>query len=188
MASTYSPLLKIELIGTGEQSGTWGVTTNTNLGTLIEQSIAGTSTVDVTSGNITLTSNNGASDQARCMILNVTGTPGTPRNVIAPSSSKVYVVFNASNAAVTVKGSATTGITIAAGGNAILAWNGSDFVQTGGGGGDVGEAGGAIIVNKTTASESYTFPSGTNGFSVGPITVSGGVAITVASGQRWVVI
>jgi hypothetical protein len=50
------------------------------------------------------------------------------------------------------------------------------------------EAGGAIMINKTTASASYTFPSGTNGFSVGPITVSGGVVITVTSGQRWVVI
>ncbi len=51
-----------------------------------------------------------------------------------------------------------------------------------------GEAGGAIVVNTTTASESYTFPSGTNGFSVGPVTVSSGVTVTVASGQRWVVI
>lgn len=51
-----------------------------------------------------------------------------------------------------------------------------------------GEAGGVIITNTTTATESYTFPSGTNGFSVGPVTVASGVTVTVTSGQRWVVI
>ena len=55
-----------------------------------------------------------------------------------------------------------------------------------GGGGT--EGGGAIVTNLTTASESYTFPSGTNGMSVGPITISSGVVVTVASGQRWVVL
>lgn len=187
MASTYSPLLRIELIGTGEQSGTWGNTTNTNLGTLLEQSIAGTATIDVTSGNVTLTNNNGAADQARCMILNVTGTPGVPRNIIAPSSSKVYVVFNGSDAKITLKGSATTGVEIGVAKNAVVAWNGTDFVQTSGAGSGA-QAGGAINVNTTTATESYTFPSGTNGFSVGPVTVANGVTVTVASGQRWVVI
>ena len=49
-------------------------------------------------------------------------------------------------------------------------------------------AGGAIVTNKTTATENYTFPSGTNGFSVGPVTIASGVTVTVASGQRWVVI
>jgi hypothetical protein len=50
------------------------------------------------------------------------------------------------------------------------------------------KAGGAIVVNNTTASVSYTIDAGTNGFSVGPITVASGVTVTVASGQRWVVI
>jgi hypothetical protein len=49
-------------------------------------------------------------------------------------------------------------------------------------------AGGAIVTNETTATESYVFPSGTNGFSVGPVTVASGVTVTVSSGQRWVVI
>ena len=50
------------------------------------------------------------------------------------------------------------------------------------------QAGGAIQVNNTTASVSYTIATGTNGFSVGPITIASGVVITVASGQQWVVI
>jgi hypothetical protein len=47
MASTYSAI-KIELIGTGDQSGTWGNTTNANLGTAIEQAIVGRATADFT--------------------------------------------------------------------------------------------------------------------------------------------
>ena len=50
------------------------------------------------------------------------------------------------------------------------------------------KASGAIIVNNTTISENYTIASGTNGFSVGAITIASGYAVTVASGQRWVVI
>jgi len=51
-----------------------------------------------------------------------------------------------------------------------------------------GKAGGVIITNKTTVTESYTFTSGVNGFSVGPITIASGFSVTVISGQRWVVI
>jgi hypothetical protein len=50
------------------------------------------------------------------------------------------------------------------------------------------QAGGAIQVNKTTATTNYTIAAGENGFSVGPITVAGGVTITIASGQRWLVL
>jgi hypothetical protein len=115
MASTFSPILRIELIGTGDQSGTWGNTTNVNLGTLIEQAIAGTATIDVTSANVTLTDFNGATDEARCMALRITGTPGTSRNVIAPTVSKIYVVANGSDAAVVLKTSVSTGLTIPVG-------------------------------------------------------------------------
>jgi hypothetical protein len=126
---TYSPLLRIELINTGDASGTWGNITNTNLGTLLENAIAGTSSINVTAGNVTLTSNDGANDTARSMILNVTGTPGTSRNIIAPSTSKVYVVLNGSDSSVVIKGSATTGVTVATGDNSVVAWDGSDFVE-----------------------------------------------------------
>lgn len=121
MASTFSPILRIELIGTGDQSGTWGSTTNVNLGTLIEQAIAGTATVDVTAGNVTLTNYNGTSDQARCAAIRVTGTPGASRNIIAPASSKLYVVANGSNNAVVLKTATSTGLTIATG-EVVLAY------------------------------------------------------------------
>ena len=115
MASTFSPILRIELIGTGDQSGTWGTTTNVNLGTLIEQAIAGTAVVDVTAGNVTLTDFNGATDQARCMALRITGTPGASRNVIAPAVSKSYIIANGSNGAVVLKTSVSTGLTVPVG-------------------------------------------------------------------------
>jgi hypothetical protein len=54
MASTYSAI-KIELIGTGDQSGTWGTTTNSNLGTAIEQAIVGKADVTISSASVTLT-------------------------------------------------------------------------------------------------------------------------------------
>ena len=115
MASTFSPILRIELIGTGDQSGTWGNTTNVNLGTLIEQAIAGTATIDVSAGDVTLTNYNGTTDQARCAALRITGIPSATRNVIAPAESKIYVVANGSNAAIVLKTAVSTGLTIPAG-------------------------------------------------------------------------
>jgi hypothetical protein len=115
MASTFSPILRIELIGTGDQSGTWGNTTNVNLGTLIEQAIAGTATINVTAGNVTLTNFNGTTDEARCAALRITGTPGTSRNVIAPAVSKLYVIANGSDAVVVLKTSTSTGLTVPVG-------------------------------------------------------------------------
>jgi hypothetical protein len=73
MASTYSDRLRLELIGTGEQSGTWGATTNTNLGTLLDQAIAGMASITMTDANYTLSNLNGSSDEARRIILKVGG-------------------------------------------------------------------------------------------------------------------
>ena len=69
MSSTYSPSLRIELIGAGEQSGTWNTTTNGNLGTLIEQSIAGVISISMVDTNYTLTAYNGVSDQSRQAVI-----------------------------------------------------------------------------------------------------------------------
>ena len=131
MPSSYSSLLRLELMAVGEKTNTWGTITNTNLGTLLEKSIAGAATIDVTSANVTLTSTNGTDDEARCAILLVTGTPGTSRNIVAPSSSKAYFVVNGSNASVVLKGTATSGVTILTGTQVQVIWNGTDFVGVG---------------------------------------------------------
>ena len=115
MASTYSPNLRVELIGTGDQAGTWGTTTNTNLGTLIEDSVSGYEAVSVTSANQALTALNGAADQSRNAILALTNTTGANFSVYAPPSSKQYTIYNASSYVATVYNSTALGNTTAAG-------------------------------------------------------------------------
>jgi hypothetical protein len=99
------------------------------LGTILEDAIAGTADIDVTAGNVTLTSVDGGADQSRCMILNVSGTPGTSRNVVAPASSKVYVLINDSDDDVVLKTSSSTGVTISSGEKMVAAFDGSDFIS-----------------------------------------------------------
>ena len=121
MASTYSSL-KIELIGTGDQSGTWGVTTNTNLGTAIEEAITGSADVAFSSADVTLTlSNTNASQTARNLRLNLTGTTGgSTRNLIVPNIEKFYIVTNGCADSVIVKNSTGTGVTVLAGKTALV--------------------------------------------------------------------
>ena len=94
MPSTYSPDLRIELLGTGDQAGTWGTTTNTNLGSLIEQAIAGNATVSVTASPRALTALNGAVDEARQATLTLTTTLTSAFTVLAPPVPKQYVIYN----------------------------------------------------------------------------------------------
>lgn len=129
MASTYSTNLRLELIGTGEQQGTWGNTTNTNLGTLLEEAIGGYTSVTVSDvGDTTLTTANGAVDQARNMTLNLTGTISAARNVICPAIEKVYIVKNATTGGfpITFKVSGQTGVSIPNGGTYFVYVDGTD--------------------------------------------------------------
>jgi hypothetical protein len=127
MPSTYSPTLRIELIGAGEQDGTWGTTTNSNLGTIIEQAITGVQTITFSDANYTLTSFNGLPDEARNAVLVLTGTNTATRQLIAPAVEKVYVVANGTGAGVTIKTSAGTGVTVPNGATQIVYCNGTDF-------------------------------------------------------------
>lgn len=131
MTINYTSLLGLAQPVTGTEANTWGTVVNDEITALIEEAIAGGETINVTAGNVTLTDTDGVPNQARNAILLITGTPGTSRNVIAPSTSKTYVVVNDSDSSVVIKGSATTGVTITAGDKALVAWNGSDFVRVG---------------------------------------------------------
>ena len=102
MPSSYSPNLRIELIANGEQSGTWGTTTNTNLGTLIEEAISGYVSVSITLANQALTVSNGVADQARNMVVNLTTTTGADFNVYIPPAEKIYIIRNSSSHNATV--------------------------------------------------------------------------------------
>lgn len=299
----------------GELSGTWGDTVNNGITQYTNLAIAATLTLtndgavtlsnttgDASASNITSTLTGAGTVTAQHAVVRVTGTLTTTKVITAPSYSKTYVVINdATGGSVTIRAGAGTGVTIAVGDKALVAYNGTDFVRVGAsaGGSDtqvqfnsggnlagsanmtfngttltaaafsgplngtVGAttpstvvatqvnvtaqgdvrfedssggqyvalqapgtvatnvtftlpsadgsanqllstngsgvlsfttvsspayASGALIVNTTTVGENYTVPTGSNAFSVGPITISSGFAITVSSGQRWVVI
>jgi len=120
MASTYSDL-KIELIGTGDQSGTWGATTNTNLGTAIEEAITGSADVSFSSADVTLTATDSNATQSfRNLRLNLTGTSGGARNLIVPTIEKFYIINNGLADTVTVKNAAGTGVAVPAGKSTLV--------------------------------------------------------------------
>jgi hypothetical protein len=130
MSSTYSTNLAIELIGAGEQAGNWGSTTNTNLGTLLEQAISGYTTQGVVTGtDTTLAMTNGASATARNMFIELTGTGGASTNLIVPANRKLYFIYNNSTGAVTVKVSGQTGVSVPATAKIVLVSNGTDIVS-----------------------------------------------------------
>ena len=131
MASTYSAY-KFELIGTGEQAGTWGTTTNTNLGTAIEQAIGGKAdiTLSSTSTTLTLTDTNALQD-ARALYLNLTGTPGGAATLEVPAIEKAYIVKNGTTGgfSVTVKVAGQTGVIVENGKSKFVYNNGTDVVE-----------------------------------------------------------
>jgi hypothetical protein len=124
MSSTYSTNLAIELIGAGDQAGNWGSTTNTNLGTLLEQAISGYTTQACTGGTDTLTMTNGASATARNMFLELTGTGGG--SLVVPANKKLYFIYNNTSSAITVK--VTTGVSVPAAAKIVLVSNGTDII------------------------------------------------------------
>ena len=322
MTTAYSTNLELALPVQGELSGTWGNTVNNGITQYLDTAIAGSQIISGSQTAVTLTNTNGddtatniaqagsgATGTAQYQIIRCTGNPASLLTITISDSltagySKTFIIINATSTSQSVKivGSGpTTGITVASGDKALVAWNGSDFVRVGAsaGGSDtqvqfnssgnlagsanmtfngtiltaaglsgplngtVGAttpstvvatqvnvtaqgdvrfedttggqyvalqapgtvstnvtftlpgadgsanqllatngsgvlsfttvsspayASGALIVNTTTVGENYTVPVGSNAFSVGPITISSGYAITVSSGQRWVVL
>lgn len=168
MASTYSTNLRLELIGTGEQQGTWGATTNVNLGTLLEEAIGGYISVTVSDvADTTLTANNGSADQSRNMVLNLTGTISAARNVICPAIEKLYVVKNATTGgyAVTIKVSGQTGVSVPNGSTVFVYVDGTDV----------------RAITGSMASQSASSVSITGG-TIGGVTISGITDLAVADG------
>jgi hypothetical protein len=120
MASTYSSL-KIELIGTGDQSGTWGNTTNNNFQYAIEEAITGTADVTFASADVTLTlTDSNLAQTARNLRLNLTGTSGAARILTVPAIEKQYIINNGLADQVTVQNSSGTGVVIPAGKTAVV--------------------------------------------------------------------
>ena len=182
--STYSPDLRIELITTGDQAGTWGTTTNTNLGTIIEDAISGYVTVSVLATNQAFSAINGAADEARNAMIRLTTTTGAPFNVYAPPSSKQYIIWNNSGQPATIYNStvignttaAGAGVTIANGDRVVVFSNGTNFydVKSGNVTGTVAIANGgtgqttanaafnALVPNQSGQAGKYLKSDGTN--------------------------
>lgn len=129
MASTYSTL-KIQLMGTGENAGTWGTVTNTNLGTAIEEAITGSADVTFSNANVTLLLvDSNTSQTARNLRLNLIGTTGAARDLIVPAIEKLYLVNNGCAHTITVKNSTGTGTAVPAGATMYVYNNGTNVVD-----------------------------------------------------------
>ena len=199
MSSTYSTNLGIELMGTGDQAGNWGATTNTNLGTLIEQAITGYGTTTV-SGTTALTIPDGASGNGRNMVINITsGSGGTL--TVPNSRAKLYVIFNNASGAVTVQTVSGTGISVPAGAKIILYSDGTNIVTAnsymasltlgtplavtqGGTGGTTSTGSGAVVLatSPTITSPTLTTPAlGTP--ASGTMTNVSGTAVNLSAGS-----
>ena len=173
MASTYSDL-KIELIGTGEQSGTWGSTTNNNFSIALSEAITGSADVAFSSADVTVTlTNTNSAQTARNLRLNLTGTSGGARNLILGSGcqiEKFYLINNGLADAVTVKNTSGTGTIVPAGTAMLVFNNGTNVVNP------------LTYFTGTLVSSSATITGGTiNGTSVGASTASTGAFTTLAA-------
>lgn len=138
--STYSSNLRLELITTGTQAGTWGNTTNDNYQYIFEQAITGNVTVSVTTANQALTYLNGptstsSANQSIFAVLTLTTTTTANFAVYAPPVNKTYVIYNNTSYTATVYNSTVIGNTTAAGtgiaipaGKTVTVWsNGTNF-------------------------------------------------------------
>jgi microcystin-dependent protein len=129
MPSTYSPSLRLELIGDGDQSGIWGQTTNNNLGALLEQAISGVVTITMADANYTMSNYNGVVDEARNQVLVIAGALTATRNLVAPLVEKTYLVKNSTTGGQSIQiiGSSGLGVTIPNGITTYVYCDGTNF-------------------------------------------------------------
>jgi hypothetical protein len=168
MASTYSAL-KIQLMATGENSGTWGNVTNDNLGVALEEAIVGSADVTFASGNVTLTlTDTNASQTARNLRLNLTGTTGGARDLIVPAIEKLYIVNNGCADTVTIKVTGQTGIPVPTGKTLFVYNNGTDCVNA--------------ITHLTSLTLASALPIGSGGTGVTAAATNGQLLIGNGSG------
>ena len=168
MPSTYSTNLALELMATGENAGTWGNITNTNLGTLIEQAISGYVTQTISdAGDTPIAIPNGASGVARNMYIELTGAITAARNLVVPNNRKLYFIFNNTTGGfnVTVKTSAGTGIAVSPASKVILVCDGTNIVNA--------------VTSSAGTVTSVAVSGGTTGLTVSgsPVTSSGTITL-----------
>jgi len=162
MANSYTNTLRLIEMGNGDQSGTWGATTNQNLATLLCQAITGVTTVTLSSTAKTLTTYDGVSDESRNAVIKLDGTPGGAATVKVPNSSKVYIFYNATSGgnSVTIE-NATAGtgkVTIPNGATMLVYTDGANVFEgiTAANGGEiVTTTGTQTLTNKTLTAPKF---------------------------------
>lgn len=135
MTTGNTSLLKLALPEQGELVGTWGDVVNNSITSLLDTAVAGTTTL-TSDADVTLTDTALVANQSRNAIILWTASGTATRNITAPARSKAYIVINATGGtqAIVIRGAGpTTGVTVTAGRRALVAWNGSDFVEIAGG-------------------------------------------------------
>ena len=170
MPSTYSQSLRIELIGDGEQDAIWGQTTNNNLGSLVEQAIAGITTVDVTAADVTLTSFNGTADEARSAVLVVNGSNAVTRNVVIPNASKTYIVRNNTSQTVGIKTTSGSAYNCTTGTQALVYCDGANGVF-------------GVNTNTGVGAGAFSTLSATGAITGASLTVSGAMSAASLAGS-----
>tara|TARA_R110000751_G_scaffold204180_1_gene308656 strand:+ start:61 stop:963 length:903 start_codon:yes stop_codon:yes gene_type:complete len=126
MSSTYTTNLRLEKQGNGDNPNTWGLVLNTAVIDLVDSAITAYTTVsvDTNGSDITLTNQNGATDQARSAMLEFEGSIGNNTNVIIPSTSKMYIIKDKSVRSNTptlkIKTAGGTGIDVAASASSLI--------------------------------------------------------------------
>lgn len=132
MPSSYTDSSRLTKQGIGENDNTWGIIANTQYD-LIDDAINGVLNLSVTTGsNITLTANNGATDESRNKIIKLTGSPTTNISIIVPAVHKEYVVDAAFSGSFTVSITPTgggSGVTFNAGQKGIVYCDGVNVVE-----------------------------------------------------------
>lgn len=131
MPSTYTTSLRLTKPAVGELDTTWGTVVNQQVTDLLDVAIAGYSSIAMSDADKTLTASNGAADESRPMVINFTGTLTAARNVVVPTSTKLYFIRNSTTGgfAITAKTSAGTGVSIPNGGSAVVACDGTNVVS-----------------------------------------------------------
>ena len=175
-------------MGDGDQAGLWGQTTNTNLGTLLEQAITGVTSITMSDANYTLSSLNGVTDEARNAVIVATGTNNAVRDIIPPVVKKLYIVANNTTGgyAVRVIGATGTGVSIPSGATQVVYCDGTNFIAASGAfvnGTVLGVTGGGTGLNTLTANNVILGNGTSNPTFVAPGTTGN---VLTSNGTTWV--
>ncbi len=127
ISDTYTTSNRFTKPEVGANDGTWGVLLNAGALDMVDEAISGYSAISVASGDVTLSANNGATDQSRKPVLKFTGSPGTDRTVTAPVGPHTYWLINGVGDASNILFKATGGstVTIPAGFSAMVYTDGA---------------------------------------------------------------